>query len=301
MKLRYLIISALALVCIAACHDYRDEYMVEDTVYLRSATDALVQDYSVYDALFRFGVIKSGKGRTGDQVTIGIAPTDSVVKYNERHSTNYLPLSKTLYNSEDIDNKVLTFDPADARIKVDVKWDPKAMVDKMTTEIDNFVIPVYIKKASLAISKTKYMVLIHPVLSKIGVKQDDYSFGCKTTSTGKVGVTLDNPIPGHDVKVKLTYTPSATTAKDASGKDVSYVAAPEGAIKLLSDEVTIKAGLNEVDVELDIDMTKVPDGTDHIAGKVKIESVTVVTDGGGLDFMPVTSREMVVRVTRTKK
>ena len=101
MKIKYLLIAATALVCITACHDYRDDFMVEDTVYLRSATDALVQDYSVYDALFRFGVIKSGKGRSGDNVTIGIAPTDSVLIYNERHSTNFVPLSKTLYNSEE--------------------------------------------------------------------------------------------------------------------------------------------------------------------------------------------------------
>lgn len=295
MKLRYIITAALALAILSSCHDFRDDYMVEDTVYLRSATDAIIQDYSVYDALFRFGVIKSGKGRTGDQVTIGIAPTDSVVRYNERHSTDYLPLSKTMYNSEEIDNKVLTFDPADARVKVDVKWDPAAMVAKMTSEVDNFVIPVYIKDASVAVSKTKYMLLIHPVLSTIGVRNADNAMTCKagSTFTGKIGVVLDTPIPGHDVKVKLTYTPSPTTVNG-----LNYAAAPEGSIKLVSDEVTIKAGLSEVDIEVDLDMTKVPDGTDRVAGKVKIESVTVVTADGGLDFMPVRSREMVVRVTK---
>lgn len=298
MKIRYIIIAALALASLSACHDFRDDYMVSDTVYLRSATDALVQDFSVYDALFRFGVIKSGKGRAGDQVIIGIAPTDSVVKYNERHSTNYLPLSKTLYNAEEIDNKVLTFDPSDARVKVDVKWDPAGMVAKMTSEVDNFVIPVYIKGSNLDISKTKYMLLIHPVLSTIGVREADNPMTCKvgSTFTGKIGVVLDNPISSHDVKVKLSYTPSATTVNG-----LNYVAAPEGAIKLVSDEVTIKAGLNEVDIEVDLDMSKVPDGTDRVAGKVKIESVTVVTADGGLGIMPVRSREMVVRVTKTKK
>ena len=297
MKLRYILTAALALAAFTACHDFRDDYMVDDTVYLRSATDALVQDYSVYDALSRFGVIKSGKGRTGDQVTIGIAPTDSVVKYNERHSTNYLPLSKTLYNAEEIDGKVLAFDPADARVKVDVKWDPAAMVAKMTSEVDDFVIPIYIKDASVAISKTKYLLLIHPVLSTIGVREVDNAMNCKagSTSTGKIGVVLDTPIPTHDVKVKLSYTPSSATVNG-----LNYVAAPEGAIKLPVDEVIIKAGLSEVDIDVDLDMTKVPDGTDRVAGKVKIESVTVVTADGGLDFMPVRSSEMTVRVTKKK-
>ena len=298
MKIKYLLIAATALVCITACHDYRDDYMVEDTVYLRSATDALVQDYSVYDALFRFGVIKSGKGRTGDNVTIGIAPTDSVLKYNERHSTNFVPLSKSLYNAEEIDNKVLEFAQNDARIKVDVKWDPAAMVSKMTAETDNFVIPVFIKKASLAVSKTKYMVLIHPVLSTIGVREADNAMTCKalSTFTGKIGVVLDNPISTHDVKVKLSYTPAAATV---NGLD--YAAAPAGAINLVSDEAVIKAGNTEVDIEVDLDMNKVAEGVDRVAGKVKIESVTVVTADGGLDIMPIRSDEMVVRVTKTKK
>ena len=81
---------------------------------------------------------------------------------------------------------------------------------------------------------------------------------------------------------------------------LNYVAAPEGAIKLPADEVIIKAGLSEVDIDVDLDMTKVPDGTDRVAGKVKIESVTVVTADGGLDFMPVRSSEMTVRVTKKK-
>lgn len=299
MKIRYIIIAALALVSFSACHDFRDDFMVEDTVYLRSATDALVQDYSVYDALFRFGLIKSGKGRSADNVTIGIAPTDSVLKYNERHGTNYLPLSKSLYNAEEIDNKVLTFSQDDARIKVDVKWDPQMMVDKMTTETDDFVIPVYIKKASLAISKTKYMVLIHPVLSTIGVREDAVFMTCQegSTSTELVGVVLDHSIPNHDVRVKLSFIPEAITVGE-----YSYVAAPEGSIKLVNDEVTIKAGLTEVDIEVDLDMSKVSYGVDRVAGKIKIESVTVVTgEDGGLGIMPVTSREISVRVAKTKK
>lgn len=296
MKYRYILSIVLAGACLSACHDFRDDHMVEDTVYLRSESDALVQDFSVYDAVSRFGVIKSGKGRSAATVTLGIAPTDSVLKYNELHKTDYLPLGRSFYNADELDGKVLNLAAAEARAKVDVSWDPRTMVAEMQAGADDYVIPVYIKEASIDISKTKYMVLIHPVLSTLSVRAQDNFMTCKegSTFTGKVGLLLSNPIPGHDVRVKLAYTPEAVTVSGAS-----YEAAPEGAIKLVTDEVTIKAGNTEVDVEVDLDMNPVAAATTRVSGKISVVSVTVMA-GEGLDFMPVTAGDMIVRVDKTK-
>lgn len=298
MKYKYILSIVLAGACLSACHDFRNDYMVNDTVYMRSETDALIQDFSVYDAQFRIGVIKAGKGLSPSTVEIGIAPTDSVLAYNERHSTGYLPLPKSLYNADEIDGTVLNFTAGEARQKVDVKWDPRAMVTKMTTETDAFVIPVFIRKADLAVSTTKYMVLVRPVLSTLSVRALDNPMTCKEESvaTAKVGVKLDHAIPNHNVIVKFHFDPAATTVNG-----IDYVAAPAGSVTLPSGEATIKAGDIETDIEVAMDMNKVGLDVSHIAGIIKIDAVEVVTENGNLDFMPVTEDEMVVRVTKTKK
>ncbi|MBR1872846.1 MAG: DUF1735 domain-containing protein [Bacteroidales bacterium] len=297
---RYIFLAALAGLTLAGCHDFKDDYMVPDTVYLRSASDLTIQDYSVYDATSLIGVIKAGKGRTAALVTLGVAPTDTVLAYNERNSTNYLPLSKSLYNADELDGMVLGFSASEARKQVPVKWDPKGMVDKMMAETDDYVIPVYIKESSLDISDSKYLLLIHPVLSTLDVRSADNGMTCKSGATfvsREAGLKLDRALSRHDVKVKLSFAPKAVTVNG-----IDYEAAPVGSIELAKDEVTIKAGDQEVDIELNLSMASsiVPTATTYISGEIKIESVTIVVDGGDdIDFMPVLTDKMVVRVRKT--
>ena len=295
----YILLGILALAALSACHDFRDDKMVADSVYLRSADDNLLQDYTIYDGTIRFGVIKAGKGLSTGRVEIGIATNDQLFQYNEDHETEFVALAKSHYNADEIDGKVLEFSQDEARLKVDVKWDPQDMVNLMTSETDNFVIPVCIRSSNLAISETKNLLLIHPVLTTLTVRDEDNSMTCKeeSTFTAKVGVKLDNAIPGHDVKVKLSFNPAAMTVNG-----ISYAAAPAGSITLVSDEVVINAGDIEADIEVDLDMSGVASGVNYIAGEIVIESASVVIDGGtDIDFIPVKTSKMTVRVTKTKK
>lgn len=290
------LVAAMALMC--SCEDFRDSHMVEDTIYLRSESADLIQDYSVFDALFRIGVIKAGKGRTPATVELGIAPADTVLVYNQRHNTDYIPLSRSLYNSEAIDGNVISFSAAESRVKVDVEWDPQAMVNKMLSEKDNFVIPVYIKNASLKVSDSKYLLLIHPVLSSVTVSAPDYSVSCQAggRTTCKVGVKIDNAISGHDVKIKLNYTPKVVLANG-----INYVEAPAGSIKLVKEEVIIPAGAQEISVAVDLDMAGIADSISHIAGEISIvEAEVVIENGKNIDFIPVLNDKMILRVIKTR-
>lgn len=296
---RYILLSVLGVTVLSACHDFRDDYMVEDTVYLRSGADDLIQDYTVYDDMVRIGVIKAGKGRSTSTVELGIASNDMLFEYNEAHSTEYVALSKSRYNADEIEGKVVTFGLDESRVKVDIKWDPFDMVSLMTTEKDNFVIPIYIKKSNLKINESRDLVLVHPVLSTLSVRETDNPMTCKDggTFTGKVGVKLDYAIPGHDVKVKLSFTPKAATVNG-----INYVPAPAGSVTLVSDEAVIKAGDFETDIEVDLDMSGVASDMKTMSGVVKIESAEVVVEGGkNLEFIPITQNEMTVRVTKTAK
>ena len=289
-------ISAVLPALLAACEDFRNDQMVDDTVYLRSENESLVQEYSVFDEIFRFGVIKAGRGLSAATVELGIAPADSVLAYNERHKTDFVPLSKSLYNADQIDGKVITIEAKAANARIEVRWNPAAMVAKMSSEPDNFVIPVYIRNSNLAVNPGKAMLLIRPVLSSVTVRETDNYMQCQTgsTATGKVGLRLDNPIPGHDVRVKLAFRPKAVTVNG-----IPYQAAPEGSIKLVREYATIKAGDMETDVEVALDLRPVDAGVSHISGEIVIEGAEVVIENGtNIDYIPVVTDRMVVRVIR---
>ena len=296
---RYILFVLAGAFILASCHDYKDDNMVEDTVYLRSSDDGLVQEVSVYDQVVRFGVIKSGKGRSACTVQLGIDSGDKLFDYNEEHETGFVSLARKWYNADELEDKQVTFSPEDARVKVDVKWDPFDMVGLMLTETDDFVIPVYIKSSSITVNEKKSLLLIRPVLSTLSVRAADNAMTCKeeSTFTAKVGVKLDHAIPGHDVRVNLSFSPKAMTVNG-----ISYEAAPSGSINLVSSEVIIKAGDFESDVEVDLDMTGVPGSVKYVSGVIRIDSAAVVIeDGEDINFIPVVQDEMAVRVTKTAK
>ena len=306
MKKIILLLGAAAL-CLAACEDYRDEYITPDSVYLRSADDSLMVSYSVYDAVNRIGVIKSGKGAKDCTVTLAI--DNSVVgDYNHDHHTNYVPLPKALYNAKELDGMVIKMGAEDVRAMVEVKWNPADMVDEMTSSPDRFVIPICIKSASISVNEAKKILLVKPVMATVGPSKLANSMSCKqnSTATVRVGLVLSEPVETKDITVKLAFSPRAFTA---GGND--YAAAPAGSVTLRKNSVVIPSGNTEVDVQVDLDMTGVT--SDYIGGDIVITGVelrkTTNADKARADesaddvltIMPVTNPSMALLIKKSKK
>lgn len=306
MKKTIFSICALAL-CLTACEDYRDKYIVDDSVYLRSADETLVVEYSVYDAVNRIGVIKAGKGFESCSVELGI-DNSLVGDYNYENGTDFVPLPKSLYNASELDGKKFTIAANEARVMVEVKWDPAEMVSEMSSTPDNYVIPVYIKDASVGIQDAKRLLLVRPIMATLAPRALSNPVTCKESSTAtvKLGLVLSAPIDTKDVTVKMAFTPRAFSA---GGKD--YAAAPAGSVTLRKESVVIPAGVSEIDFQVDLDMNGVTD--DYLGGDITITGVEIrktsnadkaradESDDEVLKIMPVTSPSMAVLVARTKK
>lgn len=305
--MKKIILLGFAALCLAACHDYRDDYMVPDSVYLRSADATLIMEYSVYDAVNRVGVIKAGKGFDACSVTLAI-DNSLVGDYNYENGTDYVPLPKSLYNASAIDGKTLTFAASDTRALVDIVWDPAEMVAEMSSTPDKYVIPIYIKSASIDIQEAKRLLLVRPIMATLAPRAASNPVTCKenSTATVKLGLVLSTPIDTKDVTVKLAFTPRAFSA---GGKD--YAAAPAGSVTLRKESVVIPAGVSEIDFQVDLDMNGV--AVDYVGGDIAITGVEVrktsnldkaradESDTEVLTFLPVTQNTMAVLVTRTKK
>ena len=303
MKKIILILGAAALF-MTACEDYRDEYITPDSVYLRSADETLIVEHSVYDAVNRIGVIKSGKGSKDCTVTLSI-DNSLVGDYNYENGTNYVPLPKSLYNSSAIDGLIVKFGAKDARAMVEIVWDPAEMVAEMNSTPDVYVIPLCIKSASIDIQEAKKFVLVKPVMATLAPRAAVNSISCKkdSTATAKLGLVLSTPIDTKDVTVKLAFTPSAFTE---GGKD--YVVAPEGSVALRKASAIIPAGSAEVDFLVDMDMHGITDN--FLGGIITITGVEVRKTANPdkaradesaddvLDCMPVTLASMKVLVKR---
>lgn len=308
MKKTIFSICALAL-CLTACEDYRDKYIVDDSVYLRSADETLVVEYSVYDAVNRIGVIKAGKGFESSTVELGI-DNSLVGDYNYENGTDYVPLPKSFYNASELDGLTVKFGKDEARKMVDIKWEPSAMVAEMSSTPDKYVIPVYIKSASIDVQEAKSLVLVRPILSTLAVRDLNNPVTCKenSTATVKLGLILSSAIQTKDVTVKLAFTPKAMTV---GGNN--YEAAPAGAVALRKESVVIPAGVSELDFQVDLDMNGIPNGNDLFSGEIAITGVEVRKTSNldkaradesadeVLTIMPVTSDKMNVLVTRTHK
>ena len=308
MKKALYILGAFAL-CLTACQDYRDDYMVEDSVYLRSADETLVAEYSVYDAVNRIGVIKAGKGFSSCTAELGV-DNSLVGDYNFEHGTDYVPLPKSFYNASELDGLTVKFGKDEARKMVDIKWEPAAMVAEMSATPDKYVIPVYIKSASIDVQEAKSLVLVRPILSTLAVRDLNNPVTCKeeNTATVKLGLLLSSAVSTKDVTVKLAFTPKAMTVGAKS-----YEAAPAGSVKLRSESVVIPAGVSEFDFQVDLDMNGIPAGNDLFSGEIAITGVEVRKTANldkaradesadeVLTFMPVTADKMNVLVTRTRK
>ena len=305
--MKKILLLGFAALCLSACHDYREDYLVPDSVYLRSADETLVMEYSVYDAVNRIGVIKAGKGFDACSVTLAI-DNSLVGDYNYDNGTDYVPLPKALYNAAEIDGKVVKFGKDDARVQVDIKWDPAEMVAEMSGTPDKYVIPIYIKDASIDIQDAKRLLLVRPIMATLAPRAASNPVTCKegSTATVKLGLVLSSPIDTKDVTVKLAFSPRAFSA---GGKD--YAAAPEGSVKLRKDSAVIPAGVSEIDFQVDLDMTGVT--VDYVGGDITITGVEVrktsnpdkarVDESADevLTILPVTNPTMAVLVTRTKK
>lgn len=306
MKKAMILLGVIALFA-TACEDYRDDYLPEDSVYLRSPDDNLVVEYSVYDAVNRIGVIKAGKGTKACSVELAI-DNSLVGDYNYEKGTDYVPLPKSLYNASEIDGKKFTIGATDARVMVEVKWDPAEMVAEMSSTPDKYVIPVYIKSATADIQEAKRLVLVRPIMATLAPRAASNPVTCKeeSTATVKLGLVLSSPIETKDVTVHLAFTPRAFSA---GGKD--YEAAPSGSIRLRKDSAVIPAGVSEIDFQVDLDMHGVT--VDHIGGDITITGVEVRKTSNAdkaradesadevLTFLPVTNPTMAVLATRTKK
>ena len=306
MKKIILLLGAAAL-CLAACEDYRDEYITPDSVYLRSADDSLMVSYSVYDAVNRIGVIKSGKGTKDCTVTLSI-DNSLVGDYNYDHNANYVPLPKSLYNAADLDGMVVKMGADDARAMVEVKWTPADMVAEMTASPDKYVIPIRIKSATISVNEAKRILLVKPVMATVGPRALSNSVSCKqnSTATVKLGLVLSEQVDTKDVTVKLAFTPRAFTAGG-----IDYAAAPAGSVALRKDSVVIPSGDTEVDFQVDLDMKGVT--ADYIGGDIVITGVelrkTANADKARADesadevltIMPVSNPSMALLVKKSKK
>ena len=253
-----MILTLLALVPVLfSCEDYRDDYLLENTVYIRPDAGA-VRNFSVFCPGQEVGIIRSGALSDGGKVLVGASSTN-LVKYNIASGTRYVNMPSYIY---EISGTEFSFGSDDARKVLYLDWDADRMADLLSESKDDLVMPLSILSSDLSIVEDRNLLLMHPVIPTFSM----------TSSSVKVSLRQgDKNIRKVSASLRLDYP--------VGDRDVTFtVSAPEGFLSLTETAVTVRAGETSASFECVVDPSLLYDADGNwlmAGGKVFNAPVTI--------------------------
>ena len=274
-------LAASALVMVS-CHDYRNDYLVDlgEKVYL-STESSPIRNVSPFEEDCSFGIIKSGKGLESALVEVAVSPT-ALVKYNRENGTRYVNLPESMYTFKDAGTPI-KIGKDEARVEVPISWDADILSCYLLLEKEDYVIPLQIVNSNLDVAEGREMLLLHPVVPKVGLRTRlSREIVYSDTLSGKAvmmeRVLLSNPIPNRELTVNLVET---TT----EGYTSTVGSLPDGAFELLSETVTIDKGKTYAEFAFRVDYDKFLDGAAMVTKDPCVAAVKI--SGTSIDYLPI--------------
>ena len=257
-------IAAAAALCAACIPDDRNNFMVDDTL---SITATGLQTASVHPGSFTFGVAKNGKGQASATATVSGEQDDvlSALKlYNIQNGTSLKAVPSEYFS---LDKSTLDWKADDVLCYVTVSWD----VEQLATLIGDtrdYVIALRLKSESIEVNGERNLILIQPVRSTLSINQsstprsvnsDDFKEKDGKAPVTEETVTFDvqntNAIPKVTMSIPVSIDNSLVAAF-SDAQEEPFVAAPEGIVTLLSDDVKIAAGGTDAQFKVFFDKKK---------------------------------------------
>lgn len=293
-SLRTLSITTLALCMLCACTDERDNNMVDDTFYIKG-TETL-RTVSVFAESVDLHVIKAGKGTLAANVRIS-TPDTCLARYNAENGTDYSSLPSELYQ---LSAKDLSFSKEDVTKPVRITWTPSAIADVL--EDKEYVIPCLISSDELGVSRDHSLVLIRPLLSRVGFEKAVEeklrpSASPAAADTYEASVMISYPVADKDVTVTVAVDNTLVEAFNTEN-GTTYSVAPDGLVTLVSDQVTIAAGSAGAGLKYTLvgekfykDGTLIPFTSYLVPIRIKSVSLDGMAVGQDVLFIPIVYEE----------
>ena len=251
----YTLLTGAATLLLQGCiEDSRENYMVDDSLSL--VYDEPVVEVSVHAAAQTVTVLKAGKGKSGAWAELAQGSAELAAwNASEENDVKYDEINASLVSFSDTR---VTFGEKDIRQSVEVRWDPKAVIPKLST--GNEVIPVAIAGSDITVNEDRKLLLLNLVNSTVSFASSGSTVVAKETPSEKaelsVKLRLDHVLP-KDVTVSFDVDNSLVEAYNAA-KGTNFPAAPAGYVSAAS--VEIPAGAADVFATLPLDNSKLFDG-----------------------------------------
>ena len=228
--------------------------MVDDSLSL--VYDEPVVEVSVHAAAQTVTVLKSGKGTSGAWAELAQGSAELAAwNASEEHDVKYDEISASLVS---FSAGKVSFGEKDIRSSIEVKWNPKDVIPKLTT--GNEVIPVAIAGSDISVNPDRKLLLLNLVNSTVSFASSGSTVVAKETPSEKaelsVKLRLDHVLP-QDVTVSFDVDNSLVEAYNAA-KGTNFPAAPAGYVSTAS--AVIPAGAADVFATVPLDNSKLFDG-----------------------------------------
>lgn len=251
----YTLLTGAATMLLQGCiEDSRENYMVDDSLSL--VYDEPVVEVSVHAAAQTVTVLKAGKGSSGAWATLAQGSAE-LAAWNEdpENDTKYDEINASLVSFSE---SRVSFGEKDVRSSIEVTWDPKAVIPKLTT--GNEVIPVAITGSDIAVNEDRKLLLLNIVNSTVSFASSGSTFVAKEDPAEKgevsIKLRLDHVLP-QDLTVRFNVDNSLVEAYNAA-KGTNFPAAPTG--YAAETAATIPAGAADVFATLSLDSSKLIEG-----------------------------------------
>lgn len=261
MKRDTLIAAALLLSAGAflACEDGLKENLTESKVYLVSSG---IQEFEIYKTdvspTYQLGVYKSGAMETSCTVSVAACSADELDTYNAQHETDYALMTEACY---ELTATTVSFgaDRKDVNRVVDIIFHPEA-IEALGT--GNYVLPLKLTDASVAINEEKAMVILAPAIvepmvyfTSSGTKLNLGLGAADVTQNLGIGFNASNT---QNIVCSLTVDEEYLEVYNTTSP-VPYRLLPEEAYTL-PNQVTIAEETQEVTAKVALAVSQLPIG-----------------------------------------
>ncbi|MBO4340751.1 MAG: DUF1735 domain-containing protein [Bacteroidales bacterium] len=249
MKKISIILTSLLL--LPGCFpDDRDNFMVDDSLGL-SSRDVLLEA-SVHTGHTTLGLVKSGKGQSKAKAWINadISSAKALLDdYNQKNNTDYVALPSNFF---EYSQTKFSFNEEDVSKEIVISWSPQTVSNYMETsgEGKKYVIPILVESddETVKVRENRRWAMIHLVRSGVRISQQnglsrdvDINRAQSGQETADFDIIVDNLDKNMSVSIPVKAD-NNLISKYNEGKDITYLPAPEGLVKVNSSTVNIPEG-----------------------------------------------------------
>lgn len=268
MKTRILLLAAFTLLASSCLKDDRLNFMVDDSFGLTARQS--VVEASIHTGNCSVGIAKNGIGSASASVDIvsgQAADKAALDAYNTENGTAYQAIPAYLYELSDTR---LEYSEKEVVKEVTISWDASLVAKMMETGAD-YVIPLSISSEKLNVNSDHSFLMVHLNRSTLSVEQarqvrsieakaveaDESGNTPELKETITLDLSMDHTIKNVGMTLPVAIDNSLVSTFNEDEED-EWVAAPEGLVSIVSDEVTIPEGANSATFQVILDKSKLP-------------------------------------------